>query len=120
MDKDQEGIVIPGTVNWPDSDDTINNDGIIGAGDPAYLIGSHFNKKVAPLDETKRDMYLAQEKLNTVVNKLIREEVVTLVELNNLVDATAAIVKGINYLEHIEAVLNTIKKVTDGWEKDPK
>ncbi len=113
-----EGIVMPGTANWPGSDDTINNDGMIGAGDPAYLIGSRFDKEVAPLDETKRAMYSAREKLNTVVNKLIREEVVTLVELNNLVDATAAVTKGINYLEHLDVILNTIKEVTDGWKKD--
>lgn len=115
-----EGLVMPGTANWPDKDDIINNDGIIGAGDPAYLIGSHSNKKVASLDETKRDMYAAQTHLTNVMNSLLHSGEYIHEDLETLASVSTAITKGINFLEHIEAVLTTMKEVTDGWKEDPK
>jgi len=92
-------------------EEAINNDGIIGAGNPAYLISSRFNKKIAPLGETKRDMYLAQEKLVKVINNLLQDDHVNHEDRETIVLASRAITKGINFLEHIDAILKTLDEM---------
>ncbi len=92
-------------------EEAINNDGIIGAGNPAYLIGSNFNKKVVPLDETKKEMYFAQEKLVKITNNLLQDDHIDHEDREALASVSEALNKGINFLEHIDAVLKTLNKM---------
>lgn len=92
-----KGLVMPGT-----------DDGMINAGNPVHLIGSRFNKKIAPLGETKRDMYLAQEKLVKLVNSLAQDNHIDYEDLQTLAIISDVLTKGVNFLEHIEKVLETL------------
>jgi len=90
-------------------EEAINNDIMINAGNPVHLIGSRFNKKVAPLDETKRDMYAAQTHLSNMVNTLIKTDQMNYEDIETLAEVSSALSKGINFLEHIEAVLEALR-----------
>jgi len=92
-------------------EEAIRNDGIIGAGDPAYLVSSRLNKKVASLPEAKRDMYLAQEKLVKIINNILYDDYINYEDRFALTEVSIALTKGINFLEHVEKILETLTKV---------
>lgn len=114
MDRRKSGLKGKGLV-MPDTnlDEDINIDGLINAGNPGHLIGSRFNKKVSTIGETKRDMYLAQEKLIKVLINLLHDDHANHEDIENLSEISAALAKGINFLEHIKKVITALNPTSE-------
>jgi hypothetical protein len=97
MDKDQERIL---------SAESLHD---MNTGDPSKILDltpAAIGAKTLP--ETKADLYTAQEKITTVLNKMIDEDVVTVVELGNLADIAETITSSINFMEHLETTIAKI------------